>query len=97
MAEPKEAFHVEVKKLIDIARREFGRINRDKKLMGKDREYLKRVYTEQVVVPQARTLIQEHFPNGGAPPPARPEPDGPSVRDWISAGRPASPEHTNAV
>jgi hypothetical protein len=33
MAEPKEASHVEVKKLIDAARREFARINKDKRLM----------------------------------------------------------------
>jgi hypothetical protein len=50
------------------------------------------VYIEQVVVPQARTVIQKHFPNGGAQAPERPEPDGPSVRDWISAGRPGNPE-----
>ena len=55
-------YDFDVGTLVQMTRRHFAEINRDKTLTDEDKRRLKEFYLENFIAPRARKLLQKHFP-----------------------------------
>lgn len=84
-------YDYEVGELLAAIREKFRTINEDKNLTEADKKQLKDFYLQNMIAPQARKLLENHFPNeiGGNRPHHRMTP---ADRRRREAMRSASPD-----